>query len=343
MTDRKESSYERVIGVIESKWHLNLSKVWIDYERDLRNVIKRTYADINMKGFWFQFCIAVRRKCKTFNNFFEHLWIDSPSRVLYHQYLCLPLLPRSEVGSAFQYLKLKSAATGYDGFEQLNDFFETVWMRRERPENFAVEMEYFGEPCTVNVNENLKKKWHSPDTTHSLITLFKLIKEEISKSNAKFISDKKSKTVSTRQIRFIKKQIDDYRMSDTKDIPGCLRKLTFTDNNGSVTGWDNYIFADEDEFSVDNDDAYDQQDQQAQQVDAEHVEPVDAVVNQSNRCIVCLTNARVIMLEPCNHFMYCRDCADTLMMPRTDSNGRIVAPTCAYCRAVITDKRVVYQ
>lgn len=167
-----------------------------------------------------------------------------------------------------------------------------------------------------------------------------MINEEISKSNANFNSDEVSESNSTRQIRFIKKKIDFFCMSD---IPGCLRKLTFTDNNGTVRGWDNYTFAEEDEFSVDNDNAYDHQDQLAQQVDAEHVEPVDAVVNPSNRCIVCLENVRVIMLEPCNHFMYCRDCVDTLMTPRIDSQGRVVVPACPYCRTVITDQRVVYQ
>lgn len=159
MTDRNASTYELVINEIESKWHLNLTKAWVDYERNLRNAIRNKYADIDMKGFWFQFCIACRRKCKAFDNFFEHLWANPRSSVLYHQYLCLPLIPQSEIGSAFQYLKGKS--TSHEGFGQLNDFFEKVWMRRERPPNFAIEMDYFGEQCTVNINECIKKKWHS--------------------------------------------------------------------------------------------------------------------------------------------------------------------------------------
>lgn len=73
MTDRKQATFQRILDEIESKWRLNLTNAWVDYERSLRNVIRSQYPDIDIKAFWFQYCCAIRRKCKTFQNFFENL------------------------------------------------------------------------------------------------------------------------------------------------------------------------------------------------------------------------------------------------------------------------------
>lgn len=210
-------------------------------------------------------------------------------------------------------------------------------MGRVRPQNFAIEMDYLGEQCAGNFNECIKKKWHSPDATHSFIELLKLIQAEIVESSDIFKSNKAIKECSTRQINFIKKRIAEFTTSETKDIPMCLAKLTFTDNNGSVKGWENYTWGDELEFADDDDNAYEIEipDQLPEQV----VDPQEPGPNSNETCVICLVNIKCIMLEPCNHLKFCRDCIDRVMNP-TDAS---VAPRCPVCRTVITGSRVVYM
>lgn len=215
-------------------------------------------------------------------------------------------------------------STDYDGFSAFVEFFEKVLMERERPANFFIDMDYFGTQCAININDCLKKKWHSPDATHSLISLFKLIQEELLDSSDRFSSG---------QFNFIRKRVAHFAMSEPKDIQAFLTKLTFTDNNGSVKGLDNYTVGDENEFEENDDSAYG------------GMELHDAVLQQLNEpepdrhpndaCVVCLINEKAIMLAPCNHLKFCRDYVDRLMMPQFDSNGVAVVPTCPVCRQVI--------
>lgn len=121
----------------------------------------------------------------------------------------------------------------------------------------------------------------------------------------------------------------------------CFAKLTFTDNNGSVKGWDNYTWGDESEFADDDDNAYEIE--IPEQLPEQVVVPQEPEINSNETCVICLVNIKCIMLEPCNHLKFCRDCIDQLMLPKVDSNGANIVPKCPLCRTVITGSRVVFM
>ena len=57
-------------------------------------------------------------------------------------------------------------------------------------------------------------------------------------------------------------------------------------------------------------------------------------VPDSLECIVCMTNMKEVMLEPCGHVCICRDCADRMRLP----SGRVKCPVCR----IRADTRTVF-
>lgn len=74
MTVRDQSAYEHLLHTIEDNWNLNIGKAWVDYDRYLRQALFQMYPNISISAFWYQYCLAVRRRCKKIPNFFEFLW-----------------------------------------------------------------------------------------------------------------------------------------------------------------------------------------------------------------------------------------------------------------------------
>lgn len=66
--------------------------------------------------------------------------------------------------------------------------------------------------------------------------------------------------------------------------------------------------------------------------DYNHIDPL---------CMICITNNKSTLLEPCNHLKFCEQCVDELMTPSTN-NGVPVTPTCPQCNRQITGRRLVY-
>ena len=48
------------------------------------------------------------------------------------------------------------------------------------------------------------------------------------------------------------------------------------------------------------------------------------MIPDSLECIVCMENAKEVMMEPCGHVCICRTCADTMRLP----SGRVKCPVC---------------
>jgi hypothetical protein len=57
------------------------------------------------------------------------------------------------------------------------------------------------------------------------------------------------------------------------------------------------------------------------------------------RCVICLTNDRDTMFEPCSHFSFCKSCA-TRYLAYERATGRV--PSCPVCRGSIAAIRNAY-
>ena len=57
-------------------------------------------------------------------------------------------------------------------------------------------------------------------------------------------------------------------------------------------------------------------------------------IPESMECIVCMENAKEIMMEPCGHVCICRQCAETMRL----ASGRVKCPVCR----IRADTRTVF-
>lgn len=96
---------KHIFQSVESDFKLNISTAWIDYEWALRHAIVKSYPNLVLKAFWYQFCLAIRRKCKMVPDFYETIWSNNPASSHFHQLLCLPLLKANDILEGFNILK----------------------------------------------------------------------------------------------------------------------------------------------------------------------------------------------------------------------------------------------
>lgn len=325
---------------IQLKWSLNITKGYIDYEKCLRNAIRKEYPAIEIKSFWFQYCLAVRRKCKTIPHFYEYLWEHPIANILFHKYLCLALLPETETAAGYEYLKEKSAS--FETFNEVVAHFQKVFMMREGPGNFSIERENFGKHVSVNFNKLLQQKFHVADSRFSLADLMSLAQDELAKSSIRFQKQRIGNVQTTRQNEFIKKQYDLFVRNESKDVAQFFATLTFKDNNGAVKEMENYIIGDENEVAEDDDGDYEVMVHEPQDNNDDLLlQQQEEIQQQPQTCVVCLTDPITTMIEPCNHLKFCRDCVDRLMIPQFNEFGEELIRRCPVCRTVITGHKLL--
>lgn len=176
LTNCNKETFDSVIQKVEEKWSLQVTQVWVDFERELRSAINHTYPESVVKSFWYHYCNAVQRKAKTIHSFFERTYTDAAADILFHQFMCMPFVPTDKSKQAFDYLKDKSEA--FDVFAEFTEYFENVYMKREEPSKFYVDWEEFAKPRSMNFNRLLKKKFINPDSKCSFYNFVKLLHSE---------------------------------------------------------------------------------------------------------------------------------------------------------------------
>lgn len=336
LSERDKIAYKHALQIIEEKFHLQISKAWIDYDLALRNAIASIYPSVVMAAFWYQFCYAIRRKCKLIEQFYENVYLSNASH-LFHQVLCLPLLPQSQVSEGIAIMKRKCGI-----FPPLSDMLSRIdeLLSREGVHNFCIDWAWFGENCTQNFNETLKKKNSVANSSSSLFDLLKLLKSEQSKINMDYESEGQTSTKDEVQNSTIKKFREDLN-NGRIDVGLFLSRCTFKDNTGSVKDMDYYHENDENDYMGDSD-AYEQQERN-NQPQAEPVNNIIADFVESDLCIVCYGNRRDVLLEPCFHLKFCLSCIETIHERQpSQSNVQAATPKCPLCRTPIQTYRRVY-
>lgn len=208
-------------------------------------------------------------------------------------------------------------------------------IRRDGIPNICVDFELFGKECSSNFNENLKLKSTSPDTKSSLFIIINLLKSELSKFEKTYISAQNNDN-DYLQTSAIKKIRNDLQ-SGIIDVGLFFNRLTFRDNTGSVKGMDYYDVGDEGEYSNDDRDYrhqllnYHVLEDPAEFQAPQNPQPQPA---EDDICIVCITQKRDTVVEPCYHLKFCYSCISILHDRARES--RTGVPKCPLCRIPIT-------
>lgn len=334
LSNRNKAAFDDIIHKLENKWNLQATVVWIDFERNLRSTVYDTYPGVTMKCFWYNYCIAVQQKAKTFHGLFERTYNDTDAETLFHQFMCMPFVPPDKAKQAFDYLKDK--AHSFAVFRDFVLYFEKVWMGREGPSNFCIDWEEFPEPSSANFNLNLKKKFINPDSKCSFYNFIKLIHQECKSFTALYddISEGPPVIHQSRRSQLIKKEHESL-LNGSIDLQQFFKRLTFKDNTGCIDNLNNYDIGDEHEIPSDNDEFYDGR---TVNVPILEVQPQES----TETCSICLMSPKNTILHPCNHLKFCKECIDILLSPQVDEYGVDIIPKCPICRAIITGHTLAF-
>lgn len=130
MTRKTAEAYEAVFSYIEDNlFNMRLAMFMADFEGGIRKAINNCYPDAILRGCWYHYSAAIRRKCLSLNLY--DLITDHPEvRILFKMILNLPLLPPEKILEGFSITK----NTARDGklnqeFGAVFKYFESFWLQ----------------------------------------------------------------------------------------------------------------------------------------------------------------------------------------------------------------------
>lgn len=100
-----------------------------DYEKAMRNALKKCYPESKHYACWFHFCQAVKRHASQIAGFAVEIRKNATAREIYCRFLCLPLLPADVIENAFNELRLEAQNYNERFFRPFLGYFEMQWIR----------------------------------------------------------------------------------------------------------------------------------------------------------------------------------------------------------------------
>lgn len=129
MTRKTESCYTAIFHYIETHlFSLKPTEMMTDFEAGMRNSIKIVYPKTRLRGCWFHFCSALRKKSLRLG-LRPLINSNRNAKLLFKELMSLPLLPAINIVQG--YMHIKSIAQSYDIFKYFNRFFlyfESFWL-----------------------------------------------------------------------------------------------------------------------------------------------------------------------------------------------------------------------
>lgn len=131
MTHKSEKCYTHLFQYIRDNIiNLEGNSFMTDFEKSMRNALRKIFPNIKYYNCWFHFCQAVIRKCKAIPGFLNFVRSSPQLNQLLHKFLVLPLLPAEKIKEAFALLKLEAALVNRNLFAEFISYFEKQWIVR---------------------------------------------------------------------------------------------------------------------------------------------------------------------------------------------------------------------
>lgn len=122
MSCRTTDCYKAVFQFIDDNiFHLEPTEFITDFELGMRKAINIFYPSAKLRGCWFHYCRAIRRKMISLG-LFKFVKNDEKANRIYHSILNLPLLPSEDFMEGYE--KIKEQAKRHSVFKKFTSFFE---------------------------------------------------------------------------------------------------------------------------------------------------------------------------------------------------------------------------
>lgn len=130
LTRKTQAAYTHLFKNLDAKWKLRPATITTDFERAMRNALKKQYPDAKLISCWFHFTQAIFKRAKKISGFLKFLKSDDTAKKLFRKFSLLPLIREDTILMAFQSFKNESIKFG-SRFSHFLKYFEDQWIIKE--------------------------------------------------------------------------------------------------------------------------------------------------------------------------------------------------------------------
>lgn len=131
MSNKSEGCYSHVFDYIQKNvCSLHCAIFVTDYERAMRNALKKMFPQSKQTSSWFHFCQAVKKKASTIPTFFNLIRNNSEAAFIYRQLQCLPLLKDTNIILTFEILSAQANRLNKNAFAPFLNYYKKQWLTK---------------------------------------------------------------------------------------------------------------------------------------------------------------------------------------------------------------------
>lgn len=131
MSRKTEEAYTAVFKYINDNIiDLNGKASMTDYEKVMRNALKKLFPNMKLDACWFHFTQAVKKNAFKHAGMKRLIRTNTDAANVYYKLQALPLLPANEIQTACLMLKSQAPVK----FKKFLQYYERQWLQTETPE-----------------------------------------------------------------------------------------------------------------------------------------------------------------------------------------------------------------
>lgn len=139
MSRKTTECYSAVFDFIEQRlFNLEPTEFMTDYEDGMRLAIKKKWPNVTIRGCWFHFCRAIRRRCGK-HGLFQLIKKNAGARAIQNSLMSLPLLSANQIKEGFKSVKaIARKKRLLKRFKPVFTYFEGYWLKQNERNSISV-------------------------------------------------------------------------------------------------------------------------------------------------------------------------------------------------------------
>ena len=131
MSNKSTVLYTHVFEYLKTKMNLYPSKIMCDYEMSMRKAAKEVWTNVQVKGCWFHYIQAIRRKIISLRHLSRFIKINQFAYSTMQMFLHLPLLPIEKIENGFNAIvEFQLFHDLSQHFDEFNKYFANTWKNK---------------------------------------------------------------------------------------------------------------------------------------------------------------------------------------------------------------------
>lgn len=131
MTRKTEACYIHLFEYIDEYiMKLMPASFMTDFERAMRNALKKVWPLVDLFTCWFHYCQAIKKHSSQIPEFMGILRGEPSTLKTYYEIMCLPLLPSHQIQDAYNEIKLEATTRYGELYSKFMRYVESQWLKK---------------------------------------------------------------------------------------------------------------------------------------------------------------------------------------------------------------------